>query len=190
MILRQAGPERSCGICTLCCKVLSITELNKPQNVWCSNCDIGRGCRIYETKPIECTAFNCLYLDWPEVEEHWFPARCKMVIVPELEGMRIAIHVDPSRPNAWREEPFYSDIQDWACSGAPETIQVVVYIKNRAIVVLPDREVDLGQVGPDQRIITVQRGDGTWDALKLQADDPRLVGMLPGKPFRRIWKGQ
>lgn len=175
---------RLCGSCTLCCKVLAIGELEKPQNQWCVHCDVGKGCNIYESRPRECSGFFCGYLNWPMAEAHWFPASSKMVIVSELEGQRIAIHVDPSRPSAWREEPFYSDIKEWAVHAAPDMVQVVVCIKNRAIVVLPDEDVDLGPIADDERIITgevVEGGRTRLRAMKCKANDPMIAGMEAGR---------
>ena len=30
---------RSCDGCTLCCKLLSVEEIDKPQQHWCEHCD-------------------------------------------------------------------------------------------------------------------------------------------------------
>ena len=38
---------RTCGTCTLCCKVMAIAALKKPMNKWCEFCDKGAGCKIY-----------------------------------------------------------------------------------------------------------------------------------------------
>jgi hypothetical protein len=175
---------RACGACTLCCKVLGIAELEKPQGDWCRHCDIGRGCKIYDRRPAECRSFHCGYLTWPLAGEHWLPTRCKMVIVSELGGKRVAIHVDPGRPNAWRESPYYEEIKHWAGQAARHGQQVVVGIRNRAIVILPDRDVDLGVIARDERIVVLEREgpDGKMlEALKLKADDPRIAGMAPGE---------
>jgi hypothetical protein len=106
--------------------------------------------------------------------------------VSELEGTRIAIHVDPGYPNAWKLDPYYSEIKDWSVSALQHHDQVVVCIGKRAIVVLPHQDVDLGVVEDDDRIITVEtrRGSGVYvEAMKLKADDPRLSGVTPGKPI-------
>jgi hypothetical protein len=113
-------------------------------------------------------------------EEHWRPSKCKMVIVSELDGNRIAVHVDPGSPHVWRKEPFYSEIKQWAWHAAPEMMQVVVCIKNRAIVILPEEGVDLGPVSDDERIIcgeVFENGKLKLTAAKLKADDPRLAGL-------------
>jgi hypothetical protein len=179
-------PGRACETCTLCCKVLSITELAKPQGQWCQHCEIGRGCKIYDVRPGECRTFYCGYLTWPMLGTHWFPANSKLVVTSELEGMRIAIHVDLGRPQAWRQEPFYSEIKEWSRRAAEGMNQVVVMHGMRATVVFPDRDVDLGVVAEDERIITAESmtaGGLRLDALKLRADDPRIAGVAPGKPI-------
>ena len=52
--------ENKCGECTLCCTLFPIKEINKPINTECVYCD--KGCMIWDTKPEECTKFNCAYL--------------------------------------------------------------------------------------------------------------------------------
>ena len=37
---------RQCGTCTLCCKLLGIKEINKPDWTWRTHCKPGRGCEI------------------------------------------------------------------------------------------------------------------------------------------------
>jgi hypothetical protein len=119
-------------------------------------------------------------------ETHWYPARCKMVITQELNGTRLVVHVDPSRPRAWREEPFYSDIKNWAAFAARQMHQVVVYIADRAIVIFPAADVDLGIIEADDRIVTREKRYGSYvklEALKLKANDPRIADMPIGKTF-------
>lgn len=178
---------RACGTCTLCCKVMSIEELGKPQGSWCKHCDIGRGCKIYPDRPGECRTFYCGYLTWPMLEDHWFPAKSKLVVVSELDDTRIAIHVDPGRQSAWQQEPYYSEIKHWSALASEQMHQVVVCIGKRAIVVFPDREVDLGVIADDELIITSETRSAAGmklDAMKLKADDPRIAGIQPGKPIQ------
>jgi hypothetical protein len=37
-IIRPPTTLRSCGTCSLCCKLYEISELNKPARVWCRHC--------------------------------------------------------------------------------------------------------------------------------------------------------
>src|SRR4051812_2580631 len=87
-------PNRSCGDCTLCCKVLKITALEKPQGIWCNHCNPRAGCTIYGDRPEECRTFFCGYLTNPDLGDEWKPNRSKIVLVAELDGNRIAAHVD------------------------------------------------------------------------------------------------
>ena len=174
-------PGRACGTCTLCCKILSITELAKPKGQWCRHCDIGRGCRIYDQRPPSCRTFICGYLGWPVAGDHWFPARCKMVIIGEES--RLIVRVDPSRPNAWREQPYYDEIKDWSAMAVREGRTVLVVVGESSIVVLPDGEVELGLVAEDERIVILETRGAVgpkWTARKLKADDPELGRLAAG----------
>ena len=51
-----------CGECTMCCRVFAIPLLQKPAGAWCTHCDIGKGCKIYESRPDVCIDFECLWL--------------------------------------------------------------------------------------------------------------------------------
>jgi hypothetical protein len=165
---------RKCGTCTLCCKLLTIPEFGNPSGQWCPHCIQGRGCAIYPDWPSACRTFFCGYLLWPELGEHWRPSRSKLVVAFKPDGMEIVIHVDPGVPNAWRAEPFHSEIRSMAAQ-MPYTI--FVQIGRRVIVVFPDREVDLGVVAEDERIaIQEEAGPGTRrGAVKVKLNDPRIV---------------
>jgi hypothetical protein len=120
--------------------------------------------------------------------EHWFPARSKMVCVLEPDGNRLAIYVDSSRPNAWREPPYYGEIKQWATLAARDLKQVIVCIGDRSIAILPDDDVDLGHVADDDRIIISERVEGgrlRLRATKMRADDPRLAGVRVGEISRQ-----
>jgi hypothetical protein len=166
---------RHCGACTLCCKVLTIEELGKPNGQWCPHCIRGRGCSIYSSRPNECRGFQCGYLMWPALGEHWLPARSKLVVALKPDGMEIVIHVDPGVPNAWRTEPYYSEIRNMA-GNTEGAYAIFVQIGRRVIAVFPDRDVDLGVVAEDERIsIQKEAGTGRRNAVKVKANDPRIV---------------
>lgn len=175
-------PGRSCGNCTLCCKVLGIVELAKPLGEWCPNCEVGRGCKIYGERPVECRDFHCGYLAWPMIREHWYPATSKMVLMTD-DGNRLTIHVDPARPGAWRTKPYYDEIKQMARRAAQQMQQVMVCIGKRSVVILPEEDVDLGIVADDERIImgeVMVNGRARLRAMKVHVDDPRIAGMELG----------
>jgi hypothetical protein len=176
--------KRQCGTCTLCCKVMRIEELDKPVGQWCPNCAVGKGCNIYAERPQSCRDFHCGYMFWEDnIGEHWYPAKSRMVIVSELNGKRIGIRVDPSRPDAWRQAPYYNEIKAWAQhtrvpEGRDDAFAVTVHIGERWIWILPDREVDVGTVADDEIVATAEMMTPSGpriDVIKVRKDDPRLA---------------
>jgi hypothetical protein len=187
---------RSCKGCTLCCKVLAIEALAKPRAVWCGHCNVKTGCRIHGAHPEECRDFYCGYLTNGELDERWNPTRSKMVLAyDELDAPRLSVHVDPARPSAWREEPYYTQIRRWAAAAAAKRGQVIVWQGRSTIAVLPDREKELGEVRPDQFIVMSARQGPrgqVLDVIVVDKDDPMARALAarrrepatvpPGKP--------
>ena len=159
------APTRACGTCTLCCKVMAVQALDKPVGTWCQHCAPGRGCKIHETRPQECRAFNCLWLGDPKFPENLRPDRTKVVFVLEAGGGRVAAHVDPSAPAAWRQGEVYSVLKNLAVQAAQSRRQVVVFVRDAATAILPDRDVPLGPVQIGQQIIY---------SLRQTPDGPRI----------------
>jgi hypothetical protein len=89
----------------------------------------------------------------PELDQTWHPLVSKMVVDQEAEGNRISIHVHPDYPLKWREEPYYSQIKKWSVFAVDHQAQVVIYVKDRVTVVLPNKEIDLGEVEPEDHIM-------------------------------------
>jgi hypothetical protein len=179
MTVATAG--RACNGCTMCCKLLGIPALEKPRFKWCPHCDIGRGCRIYEDRPGECRAFLCGWLvgvmKQGRIGEHWQPATSKMVLSYDVEFNRIVVHVDSARATAWRARPFFDDIKAWAAMAEQNNGQVIVWQGENVVAVLPDREIWLGPMRPDQLIISIADARGKVRDVRLaERDDPRLEG--------------
>ncbi len=137
---------RSCGACALCCKLIGINELNKPQNQWCPHCLRHSGCKIYNSRPNECRTFNCDWLVNTKIGDEWQPMRSKMVLHLVVDGnmSKLVIHVDSGSPLAWQKEPYYGQIKTWAQNIEKQNGLVNIYIGKRVIVVLPNKDVDLG----------------------------------------------
>ncbi|HJU33075.1 MAG TPA: hypothetical protein VJ740_16545 [Hyphomicrobiaceae bacterium] len=171
---------RNCDGCTLCCKIVGISELEKPAGTWCPHCDARRGCRIYEQRPGECRGFYCGYLTNPALDERWKPSRCKIVLAyDELKAARLMVFVDPVRPDVWREEPYYSQIKGWARAAIKARGQVIVWQGANATVVLPDGEKNLGALAPGHLIYISQKMGPQgyrFDAEAVAPDDPRVSG--------------
>lgn len=176
--LREDGPMRSCDGCTLCCKLMEIEELAKHPGKWCDHCEIGTGCRIYSERPASCAGFTCGFLSWPPVPTHWHPKKCKMVITMDKPG-QVVVRVDDGRPDAWKAEPFYSDLKSWARMGGPEQ-QLLVHSKGRTIAIVPDADINLGIVGKNDVLITSEIRTPTgrrWVVEKASMFDSRITGV-------------
>jgi hypothetical protein len=174
--------SRSCGTCTLCCKVLYVESLAKPQGKWCDSCTIGTGCRIYDTRPNECRKFLCGYLTVRELDESWRPSVSKLVVCLEGgESKTIYVHVDPDRPDAWKRASYYQKLKEWSRRAVQGRGQVIVKLGLRAIVIFPHKEVDLGPVGDDEMVVTqeIRTPSGLeLNAIKLKRDDDRAAMVM------------
>lgn len=135
--------KRTCGDCAMCCKLPDVPELNKKGGEWCPNCVNYKGCGIYDTRPQTCRTFFCVYVMDELVREEWNPMKSKMVLAfrTGLQKMQISVMVDPSRPDAWRKDPYITDLRSWA-----RGFYVIICIAERRIAVLPDHEKDFGIV--------------------------------------------
>jgi hypothetical protein len=89
-----------------------------------------------------------------------------------------ALHVDPSDPTAWRRHPYFQQLKEFASKAADNKQQVVVYIKNRVIVIFPNKEVDVGTMNPGDQLV-VKQGIGPhgrdWKAFIEVAQVPNLT---------------
>lgn len=102
----------SCGSCTLCCKVMAVTEIDKPRGVWCGDCDKGVGCRVYADRPPSCAEFDCVWLQsqsqpsMKKMAPELRPDRCHVVLTSTAEdgpyAAGLVAHVDPVYPDAWK----------------------------------------------------------------------------------------
>jgi len=158
--------QKQCGSCSLCCKLLGIEELNKPQGQWCTHCVKPRGCAIYDRRPQECRDFACGWLENPALGPEWQPSRSKIVLYLSGNGARLIAHVDPGTPAAWRREPFYAQLKSWARQWIKTGPNVVVRIGSRLVAILPDRDVDLGRVA---------KGDVIFIGERMTPAGPRYV---------------
>ena len=168
---------RSCDGCTMCCKLLDIDVLEKPRGQWCPHCDRKRGCKIYEERPEPCRTFYCGYRRIKDLGEDWKPSNAKFLVNYESAHNRIAIHVDPDRPDVWKREPFHSIIRQWAAHAESEGGTLVVWTGRNVTVVSRTKVFELGAIRDDQFILPVKRMTPRGHELAyiaVDADDPRL----------------
>lgn len=133
---------RSCGTCTLCCKLMIVPELDKPQGTWCAHCAPRSGCKIYETRPQSCRDFYCGYLTSPGVSEAWRPLQSRIILMKVDGG--IAAVVDRDRKDAWRQPQYYQQLKAWSRQGMEEGWFVIVRVDKHVTAILPERDIELG----------------------------------------------
>jgi hypothetical protein len=170
--VKPVVPGRECGTCMFCCKVMGIEAIAKPQNSWCPNCVRGTGCKIYDTRPTECRTFFCHWMLEKNLPAEWKPDRAKFVLVMNPGG-HLTAFVDSTAPTAWRKAPYYDALKRWAVEGTrsnPARI-VMVRIGARGIVILPDREIEVGNIEPGESITLDGRPDGTISVRKFKRDE-------------------
>ena len=117
----------------------------------------------------ECQTFSCLWLVDDQFDQHWKPSKSKLVLTTSEDG--IEVRCDPGFPNAWRKEPFWSEIREWAISGETHDVTVVGIVGQRMTLITPDREFDLGIVGPDERIVRELQGNQIVNFTVAKAGD-------------------
>ena len=147
----MTAPARTCGSCTLCCKVFKIAELDKPAGRWCTHVRAGAGCSIHDEKPVSCQVFQCLWLSAPTLSDEWKPERARFVVSVESGGA-LQVTLDPAQPTAWRKEPYHSQIRRWAEHGVNIRRPVLLMIGERASVVLPNSEIEVGELRPGDQV--------------------------------------
>ena len=105
----MTAPKKECGSCTACCRFMGIADMEppKPKGVWCSHCNIGKGCGIYTARPQSCKDFECSYLaafDTPKPPPlELRPDKSHVMMIPDASGENIVLYVDEHRRDAWRK---------------------------------------------------------------------------------------
>ena len=63
----------------MCCYLLNVKWLNKKPLQECIHCEKKVGCKIHETKPSECTDFDCAYVQMDKVSPALRPDKCNII---------------------------------------------------------------------------------------------------------------
>ncbi len=154
------APGKTCGSCTLCCKLFPVPELQKPAGTWCRHIAQGRGCGIHETRPPVCRAFDCQWLYNADLGPEWKPERCKFVLSIYPGSNSLVVTADPAYPRNWAQEPFMGELRRWASAALAQGDSVLVFAGSKASAILPDGEKELGLIQPGDRIVSLRRGNG------------------------------
>jgi hypothetical protein len=178
-------PGRSCGSCSLCCKVFSVPDVDSPRSVLCQHCIPGKGCSIHASRPAICRNFYCNWLLIETLEPEWQPEQAKMVLqtIAFSDALGLVVHVDPDFPDNWRLPPYYARIKGWALKAQQQTEAngpiyfVAVEVHRREYLILPDRDIDLGDFEDDEELQVERRvSNGRIEVLARKKPKSSPVG--------------
>lgn len=171
---------RTCGSCSLCCKVYAFVELAKPAGQWCAHFSSGAGCTIHVTRPGVCRAFHCNWIYSPSLGEDWKPNVSRFVMSELADNLYIT--VDESSPQAWRRAPYHNQILSWARAKWQAGRHAVVAVGRTRFVLFPQEAVEFSL--PDGAAFKVGYQDGggmrrPW--VQITSEDGGITEVL-GKP--------
>jgi hypothetical protein len=120
--------ERQCGSCTLCCKLLPVHHgaaingvdlpgsWHKPANTRCQFQRHGKGCSIYNARPISCQLWTCRWLVNDDTGDLQRPDRAHYVIDTMPDFITVT---DPA--NDEREVAKLEVVQVWIDPAHPKS---------------------------------------------------------------------
>lgn len=133
----------------MCCKTMGIIEFQKPNDVWCTHCAIGKGCKIYDQRPPTCQIFSCMWLAIKNMPEELKPDKCKMVFTISSEDT-VTVNVDVGRPDAWK-----SPVAQATMKKLTSDYKVLIKLGNTLRQYMPDGRV---RIIPHSRIYVHEQG--------------------------------
>jgi hypothetical protein len=137
----ETVPERSCGTCTLCCKVYPIKALEKPAAKWCTHCMPGKGCSVWgEQQPDQCRSFFCQWMYDATLGPEWKPDVARFVMNIQ-DGKALMVAVDPGHRNAWKREPYHRHFRQMALKLFDKNIMIIVGDGINKILVTPEDDI-------------------------------------------------
>jgi hypothetical protein len=142
--------NRKCGSCMLCCKLPRIEDLKKPQNIWCQHAKTQIGCTIYAERPMPCRDFHCFWLDYESFGDEWKPDKAGFFLYGQQGS--IILLVDPGRPRAYESPKYLMRLRIMAQEILDLGGRFIVANGNKGKLLLPDREIPLGNLDEIERI--------------------------------------
>jgi Fe-S-cluster containining protein len=168
--LRDAGPalvpDRSCGTCSLCCKVLPVQALNKPAGKWCIHSAPGLGCAAHADRPHACRQFFCAWRLDSNLGAEWKPEVSRFVMSADPAYRALTLMVDPGMPLAWKREPYYSRLKQFSEVSFRQDQKLLVNLRGSITVILPDRDVPIGVIAPGDEIVIWREGSSYGAGLR------------------------
>lgn len=148
---------------------MAVADLGKPAHQWCVHNVPRKGCGIWGSHPEACKVWQCGWILMPHLDERWKPERCGFVIRTRFQIQQLVIDVDPAKPNAWRQEPFFSEIHRWARNAPATGQQIVVCVGRREILIFPEEDIDAGEL---------PEGEGAVQAYETTGEMVRPLALI------------
>jgi hypothetical protein len=140
--------NRSCGGCTLCCKLLPVRELHKQGGERCQHQRQGKGCAVYQQPPMppSCRLWTCRWLYQDDTADLSRPDRSHYVldIMPDFITATddsgtfdieiIQIWVDPKYPDAHHDPALRAYLAE---QGKRNVAGLIRYGETEAFVLVP-----------------------------------------------------
>jgi hypothetical protein len=170
---------RTCGSCTLCCKLVPVEELAKKAGTRCQHVRAHKGCSIYAHRPLSCREWSCMWLVGTEDGAPLDLRRPDHVhyvidISPDVvrardnqtgevvgESIVMQIWVDPKFPDAWQDP----DLLDMLERGNIRAL--IRYSESEAFGLFPPGSTTSGKWERSDKNETVK--DADLEAARLRA---------------------
>lgn len=112
-------PGKTCGACSLCCKVLEITEFSKAAGTLCGHCENAGsgGCKIYSARPKVCRDYECLWKGDRQMAAPLRPDRVGTILMEDPDSDEYRAVCDPETPFAWLRPLVFKHLVAMAKNG-------------------------------------------------------------------------
>jgi Fe-S-cluster containining protein len=167
-------PGRSCGTCSLCCKVYPVQELSKPAGHWCIHSVPGSGCANHANRPHACRQFFCSWRLDPNLGPEWKPEVSRFVLSADPANQALTLMIDPGMPLAWKRAPYYARLKQISEVSFRQDKKVLVNLRGHITVILPDRDVPIGVIAPGEEIVLWREGSAYGARLRRDIDLAKL----------------
>ena len=115
----------------------------------------------------------CGWLTNPRFGPEWKPDRSKIVITVGRDGNGLDFQCDPGFPEAWRKEPYHSQIRSLAAIAVRHDGMISVHSGRDLIVVAPEGEFALGEVAIEDEVIREFSGNRLVGARVIKTGETR-----------------
>lgn len=159
--------KRTCGECTLCCKVLGVQEIDKPRNQWCPLvAKDHHSCTIHSSSsyPVACKNFTCLWLEREELPDYLRPDKIHAFFTSLVGESGLVINLDPGYPLAHLQYP----LNDYVRRLIENKTKLLLMVGNKVHMNLGHKWFVCKQVRhPDGRVEAILPGAGSEPQIKI-----------------------